>query len=97
MTAAPQPKFRKDYTPTPYLVDTVSLDFNLNEDSTKVVAKSAIKPNHAGTLPPFVPCGCQQITQCAGQGCTHTTCTCRRQPSNGAQRPRGYGAGLCLH
>jgi hypothetical protein len=56
----PQPKYRKDYTPTPYLVKRLNLDFNLNEDSTKVVAKSSIKQNHPGEdqcWPPLRCCG----------------------------------------
>eukprot|EP00210_Caulerpa_lentillifera_P000431 g417.t1 len=37
--------FRKDYKATPYLVETVSLSFNLNEDVTTVEAKSHFIPN----------------------------------------------------
>eukprot|EP00210_Caulerpa_lentillifera_P005767 g5514.t1 len=39
--------FRKDYKPTPYLVDTVHLSFNLNEDVTTVEAKSHFVDNPA--------------------------------------------------
>jgi len=42
--------FRKDYTPTPYLVETVSLSFNLNEDVTTVESKSHFVTN------PLVAC-----------------------------------------
>lgn len=49
--AQPQPKYRKDYTPTPYLVDSISLDFSLGEESTTVVARSHVKPNHSGARP----------------------------------------------
>lgn len=45
-TAKPQAIFRKDYTPPPYLVDTVHLNFNLNEDVTHVTSKLALKPNY---------------------------------------------------
>lgn len=44
--AKPQAIFRKDYTPPPYLVDTVHLNFNLNEDVTHVTSKLALKPNY---------------------------------------------------
>lgn len=39
--------FRKDYTPTPYLVDTVHLDFVLDEEVAKVTARQRLTPNHA--------------------------------------------------
>ena len=47
---ATKPKFRKDYTPTPYLVDSVSLEFILNEDFTTVTAVQKVRPNHTGTF-----------------------------------------------
>jgi hypothetical protein len=47
-TEQPQPKFRKDYQPTPYLVDKINLEFSLTEDYTRVVAVSHVKPNHSG-------------------------------------------------
>jgi aminopeptidase N len=45
---APKPKHRKDYKPTPYLIDSVSLDFVLNEDVTQVTAVQKVRPNHTG-------------------------------------------------
>lgn len=53
MTAGdqPKPKYRKDYTPTPYLIDSVELDFSLNEDVTTVLAKMLVKPNNTGGRP----------------------------------------------
>lgn len=44
----PVTKYRKDYTPTPYLIASTSLDFTLNEDFARVVAVSKIKLNHEG-------------------------------------------------
>jgi aminopeptidase N len=44
--AKPQAIFRKDYTPPPYMIDTVHLNFNLNEDVTHVTSKLAFKPNY---------------------------------------------------
>lgn len=49
--SAPETKYRKDYTPTPYLIDTVNLDFILNEDVTLVVSKLQLKPNYSGDEP----------------------------------------------
>ena len=46
----PKPKYRKDYTPTPSLVDSVSLDFVLNEDITQVTTVQKVRPNHTGKL-----------------------------------------------
>jgi len=50
----PQTKFRKDYQPTPYLIDTIHLDFILNEDVSHVHSKMHMKPNYAGSPPPLV-------------------------------------------
>jgi hypothetical protein len=52
-TETPQPKYRKDYKPTPYLVENVKMDFNLQEDSTRVITRSSIKPNHKGMAGPY--------------------------------------------
>ena len=46
----PQPKYRKDYKPTPYLVDKVNLSFDLHEEHAKVIARSSVKPNHDGVV-----------------------------------------------
>jgi hypothetical protein len=53
--AKPQPIFRKDYTPTPYLIDTVSLNFDLREDVTTVTSTLALTPNYTpnGAAPPL--------------------------------------------
>lgn len=49
MTAdKPVTKYRKDYTPTPYLIDSISLDFTLTEDFARVIAVSKVKLNHEG-------------------------------------------------
>ena len=42
---------RRDYAPTPYLVDTVYLDFNLEEESTAVKSRLHVKPNYGGKPP----------------------------------------------
>ena len=47
-----QPVYRKDYKPTPYLVDHIYLDFNLNEDKTRVKSKLSVNPNYEGNAPP---------------------------------------------
>jgi aminopeptidase N len=49
---APKPIFRKDYTPPPYLIDTVKLNFNLNEDVTTVTSKLAMVPNYSPSSSP---------------------------------------------
>lgn len=50
MTAeTPVTKYRKDYTPTPYLIDSISLDFNLTEEFARVTAVSKVKLNHEGS------------------------------------------------
>lgn len=43
----PVEKFRKDYKPTPYLIENVYLTFNLSEDVTHVSAKMHMTPNSA--------------------------------------------------
>jgi aminopeptidase N len=40
-------KFRKDYTPVPYTVDTISMNFVLNEGTTRVESCLRMKPNTA--------------------------------------------------
>lgn len=54
--AKPQPIFRADYKPPAYLIDTVHLTFNLNEDVTHVTSRLALKPNYAenGVAPPLL-------------------------------------------
>ncbi|GMH42507.1 hypothetical protein BSKO_10426 [Bryopsis sp. KO-2023] len=47
MAEEPSTQYRKDYSPTPYLFDSVDLDFDLNEDVTTVVSKLKVRPNHA--------------------------------------------------
>lgn len=46
--AAPAPevkeKFRKDYTPVPYRIDSLSLDFNIHEDETLVTSTLTVMP-----------------------------------------------------
>lgn len=38
-------KFREDYAPPPYVADTIHLNFILNEESTRVEARTAFAPN----------------------------------------------------
>ena len=38
----PQPIRLADYKPTPYLIDTVHLDFNLGHDATDVTARLSL-------------------------------------------------------
>lgn len=45
-SAKPQPIFRKDYAPPPYLIATVHLNFELGEDVTRVTSKLALTPNY---------------------------------------------------
>ena len=51
VAAAPAPevaeKFRLDYTPPPYVIDKISLDFNINEDETLVTATLQVLPGTA--------------------------------------------------
>ncbi|KAG1656781.1 hypothetical protein FOA52_007829 [Chlamydomonas sp. UWO 241] len=59
----PPTKFRKDYAATPYLIDSVSLDFVLNDDVSHVHSKIAFKPSYAaGAPPPLVLDGRKDIT-----------------------------------
>lgn len=53
--AKPQAIFRKDYKLPPYLIDSVHLNFILNEDVTHVHSKLQLKPNYAenGAAPPL--------------------------------------------
>ena len=44
--------FRKDYKPTAYLIPHVGLDFQLNEDKTRVSSKLQLTPNHNDATPP---------------------------------------------
>lgn len=46
-TQKPTEKFRKDYKPPPYTINTISLNFILNEDATTVEATLAMKPHPA--------------------------------------------------
>jgi aminopeptidase N len=48
----PLTKFRKDYQPTPYLIDTVYLDFILNDDVTHVHSQLRMTPNYKQGSPP---------------------------------------------
>jgi aminopeptidase N len=42
---SPQTIYLKDYTPSDYLIDTVSLDVNLHPTATRVRSRLAIRPN----------------------------------------------------
>ncbi|WP_421695779.1 aminopeptidase N [Aestuariivirga sp.] len=44
-TDTPQPVRLEEYKPTPYLIDTVELDFRLNPTATEVRARMALRPN----------------------------------------------------
>ncbi|KAK9918305.1 hypothetical protein WJX75_003036 [Coccomyxa subellipsoidea] len=53
--AAPQTIYRKDYTPTPYLIKHVYLEFLLNEDSTHVISRLSMLPNYgSASAPPIL-------------------------------------------
>jgi len=41
----PQPIRLEDYRPTPYLIDTVHLDFRLDPTATRVTSRLALRPN----------------------------------------------------
>jgi len=41
-----------DYKPTPFSVDSVHLNFILNEDVTHVHSVLSLKPNYQGPAPP---------------------------------------------
>ena len=43
--APPQPKFRKDYQPLPYCVETVHLDFDLREEHATITSTLRLTPN----------------------------------------------------
>eukprot|EP00892_Ulva_mutabilis_P003378 jgi/Ulvmu1/1411/UM011_0140.1 len=63
MTAeAPVTKYRKDYTPTPYLIDSINLDFTLTEESARVTATSQVKLNHEGIAQPMCLNGRDDVT-----------------------------------
>ena len=47
-----QATYRKDYKPTPYLIDKVYLDFALHEDKTRVKSTLSVVPNYDGGNPP---------------------------------------------
>ena len=50
-TEAPQPKFRKDYLPPNFMVDSVALEFDLEEEETIVRAKIAVVRSGAAGAP----------------------------------------------
>ena len=41
--------YRKDYKPTPFLVDQVYLNFILGDEVTRVQSKLSLKPNYSGS------------------------------------------------
>ena len=47
-----QSVYRKDYMPTPYLIDSIHMDFLLHEDVTRVKSKLCLLPNYNGGKPP---------------------------------------------
>lgn len=49
---APPTIYRKDYAPPPYAVETVHLDFILNEEATVVTSKLSLRPTHNAAAPP---------------------------------------------
>jgi aminopeptidase N len=55
-TQTPQPVLLKDYKPSPWLVDAVDLDFQLDPTATRVRARLTVKPNpaHKGRPGPLV-------------------------------------------
>ena len=44
---SPQTVYLKDYQPVPYLIDDVFLDFQLDPETTQVIARLRLKPNEA--------------------------------------------------
>ena len=60
----PVTKYRKDYTPTPYLIGSISLDVTLTEDFARIVAISEVKLNHEGVraMAPFAVSTCARST-----------------------------------
>ena len=46
----PVEKFRKDYTPVPFTIDTISMNFILGEDVTRVESKMLMKPQNVADL-----------------------------------------------
>lgn len=56
LTPKPTAIHLKDYLPSAYLIDTVDLNFNLEEDTTTVIARLAIRRNplHQSANPPLV-------------------------------------------
>lgn len=50
--AEPVTIYRKNYKPTPYLVDQVFLSFDLNEDVTVVTSTMHMVPNYGNSGPP---------------------------------------------
>ncbi len=49
-TASPQPILLKDYQPTPYTIDSVALDFQLDAEATRVTSRLALRPNPESPL-----------------------------------------------
>ena len=49
---SPQTIYLKDYTPSDYLIDTVSLDVNLHPTATRVRSRLEVRPNPAATRRP---------------------------------------------
>jgi aminopeptidase N len=45
--ASPQTVYLKDYKPVPYLIDEVSLDFDLAPEATRVSSRLSLRPNQA--------------------------------------------------
>ena len=64
---APQPVYRKDYKPTPYLIDQVHLTFQLGEESTRVLSELALKPNYDGSAPPEITLNGESCASASGQ------------------------------
>ena len=54
---APQPKFRKDYAPPHFDVESVELEFDLGEDGTEVTARVAYARREGSSGQPLVLLG----------------------------------------
>jgi len=52
MTAVPQTIRREDYTPPPFLIDSIDLNLDLGKDSTEVVSRLEIRRNPAAKTQP---------------------------------------------
>lgn len=54
VAAEPKEKFRKDYTPPPYRIDALQLDFDIHDEETLVTSRLTVVPSAGSEAqPPF--------------------------------------------